>query len=201
MRLKDKVAIITGAASGIGREIAMVFAREGAKVAIADLDQQAADIVARRIDPASKRAIGVAMDVANEQEVEDGTARVVKTLGSLDILISNAGIQIVTPIVDFEFAKWKRLLSIHLDGAFLTTRAALRQMYRQKSGVQSTAGPLRHAAPEITRPKCLCRLRHAQKRARIGARAPPSINHCDNNSLDGWGARIRTWKCCSANAL
>jgi 3-hydroxybutyrate dehydrogenase len=135
MRLKDKVAIITGAASGIGREIAIVFAREGAKVAIADLDQQAADIVARRIDPTGKRAISVAMDVANEQEVEDGTARVVKTLGSLDILISNAGIQIVAPIVDFEFAEWKRLLSIHLDGAFLTTRAALRQMYRQKSGV------------------------------------------------------------------
>jgi 3-hydroxybutyrate dehydrogenase len=135
MRLKDKVAIITGAASGIGREIAIVFAREGAKVAIADLDQQAADVVARQIDPTGNRAIGVAMDVANEQEVEDGTARAIKTLGSLDILISNAGIQIVAPIVDFEFAKWKRLLSIHLDGAFLTTRAALRQMYRQKSGV------------------------------------------------------------------
>jgi 3-hydroxybutyrate dehydrogenase len=135
MRLKDKVAIITGAASGIGKEIAIVFAREGARVAIADLDQQAADIVARGIDPAGKRAIGIAMDVTNEQQVEDGTARVVKALGSLDILISNAGIQIVAPIVDFEFAKWKRLLSIHLDGAFLTTRAALRQMYRQKSGV------------------------------------------------------------------
>lgn len=134
MRLTDKVAIITGAGSGIGREIAIVFAREGAKVAIADLDQQAAEIVARRIDPTGKRAISVAMDVVNEQEVEDGTARVIKTLGSLDILISNAGIQIVAPIVGFEFAKWKRLLSIHLDGAFLTTRAALRQMYRQKSG-------------------------------------------------------------------
>src|SRR5216684_4059039 len=134
MRLKDKVAIVTGAASGIGKEIAIIFAREGAKVAIADLDQKAADATAREIDPTGKRVLGVAMDVANEQQVDDGTARVVETLGSLDVLVSNAGIQIVAPIVDFEFAKWKRLMAIHLDGAFLTTRAALRQMYKQKSG-------------------------------------------------------------------
>jgi len=134
MRLKDKVAVITGAASGIGKEIAVIFAREGAKVAIADLDQKAADASAREIDSSGKRAVGVAMDVSNEQQVEDGTAKVVKTFGAIDVLVSNAGIQTVAPLVDFEFAKWKRLLSIHLDGAFLTTRAALRQMYKQKSG-------------------------------------------------------------------
>jgi 3-hydroxybutyrate dehydrogenase len=134
MRLQDKVAIVTGAASGIGKEIAIVFAQEGAKVAIADLDGKAADAAAREIDATGKRAIGVAMDVANEQQVDDGTAKVIQTFGALDVLVSNAGIQIVAPLVDFEFAKWKRLLSIHLDGAFLTTRAALRQMYKQKSG-------------------------------------------------------------------
>jgi 3-hydroxybutyrate dehydrogenase len=134
MRLNDKVAVITGAASGIGKEIAVIFAREGAKIAIADLDQKAADATAREIDSTGKRAVGVAMDVANEQQVEDGTAKIVKTFGAIDVLVSNAGIQIVEPLVDFEFAKWKRLLSIHLDGAFLTTRAALRQMYKQKSG-------------------------------------------------------------------
>ncbi len=134
MRLKDKVAIVTGAASGIGKEIAIVFAHEGAKVAIADLDQKAADVTAQEIDFTGKRAIGVAMDVANEQQVDAGTAKVVKAFGTLDVLVSNAGIQTVAPLVDFEFAKWKRLLSIHLDGAFLTTRAALRQMYKQKSG-------------------------------------------------------------------
>jgi 3-hydroxybutyrate dehydrogenase len=134
MRLKDKVAVITGAASGIGKEIAVIFAREGAKVAIADLDQNAADATAREIDSTGQRAIGVAMDVSNEEQVEDGTAKVVRTFGTMDVLVSNAGIQIVAPVVDFEFAKWKRLLSIHLDGAFLTTRAALRQMYKQKSG-------------------------------------------------------------------
>src|SRR4249920_242012 len=134
MRLEDKVAIITGAASGIGKEIAILYAREGAKVAIADLSQKAADATAREIDPSGKRAIGVAMDVTNEQQVDAGTAKVIETFGALDILVSNAGIQIVAPLVDFEFAKWKKLLAIHLDGAFLTTRAALRQMYKQKSG-------------------------------------------------------------------
>lgn len=134
MRLKDKVAIITGAASGIGKEIAIVFAREGAKVAIADINQAAADATALELDPTGKRAIGIEMDVTNEKQVDDGTAKVIATFGALDILVSNAGIQIVAPLVDFPFDKWKRLLSIHLDGAFLTTRAALRQMYKQKSG-------------------------------------------------------------------
>jgi 3-hydroxybutyrate dehydrogenase len=134
MRLKDQVAIITGAASGIGQEIAIIFAREGAKIAIADVNQKAADAAAREIDPSGKRAIGVAMDVSNEEQVEAGTSQVVRTFGALDVLISNAGIQIVAPLVEFEFAQWKKLLSIHLDGAFLTTRAALRQMYKQSSG-------------------------------------------------------------------
>jgi 3-hydroxybutyrate dehydrogenase len=134
MRLKDKVAVITGAASGIGKEIAITFAREGGKVVIADLDQKAADATAAELDPTGARAIGVAMDVANEEQVNAGIAKSIARFGALDVLVSNAGIQIVDPIVDFEFAKWKKLLAIHLDGAFLTTRAALRQMYKQNSG-------------------------------------------------------------------
>ena len=133
-RLLDKVALITGAASGIGKEIALAFAREGAKVVIADLDQKAAQETASAIHSLEHRALGIAMDVSNEEQVEAGMARVIDTFGRLDILISNAGVQIVAPIVEFEFAKWKKLLSIHLDGAFLTTRAALRRMYSQKSG-------------------------------------------------------------------
>ena len=134
MRLNDKVAVITGAASGIGKEIAITFAREGCKVVIADLDQKAADATAAELDPTGARAIGVAMDVANEEQVNAGIAKSIARFGALDVLVSNAGIQIVDPIVDFEFAKWKKLLAIHLDGAFLTTRAALRQMYKQNSG-------------------------------------------------------------------
>jgi 3-hydroxybutyrate dehydrogenase len=134
MRLNGKVAIITGAASGIGKDIAHVFAREGAKVAIADLNQEAADATAREIDRSGKRAIGVMMDVTDEQQVDAGTAKVIDAFGTLDVLVSNAGIQIVAPLVEYEFAKWKKMLAIHLDGAFLTTRAALRQMYKQHSG-------------------------------------------------------------------
>ena len=133
-RLQDKVAVITGAASGIGKEIALTFAREEAKVVIADLDSNTAEATAREIDPARRRALGIGMDVGDEDQVESGIARVIDAFGRLDILISNAGIQIVAPIVKFDFVKWKHLLAIHLDGAFLTTRAALRQMYRQRNG-------------------------------------------------------------------
>jgi 3-hydroxybutyrate dehydrogenase len=132
--LMDKIAVITGAASGIGKEIAFAFAREGAKVVIADLNEQAAHKAASEIDPKFQRALGLAMDVSDEQQVEEGVARVLKTFGCIDVLISNAGVQIVAPIIEFEYASWKKLLAIHLDGAFLTTRAVLRQMYMQQSG-------------------------------------------------------------------
>jgi 3-hydroxybutyrate dehydrogenase len=133
MRLKDKVAIVTGAASGIGKGIAAAYVREGAKVAIADLSQAAADAVAAELG-GPEHAIGVAMDVTSEEQVDGGTAKVIAAFGRLDILVSNAGIQIVAPVEQFEFAKWKQMLAIHLDGAFLTTRAALRQMYTQPEG-------------------------------------------------------------------
>jgi len=133
MRLKDKVAIVTGAASGIGKEIAKTFVREGARVVIADLNQKAADATATELGGAQK-ALGVAMDVTNEQQVEAGVARTIEQFKRIDVLVSNAGIQIVAPMDEFKFADWQKLLSIHLDGAFLTTRAVLRQMYKQGSG-------------------------------------------------------------------
>lgn len=134
MRLTNRVAVVTGAASGIGKEIARTFLREGGNVAIADLNQAGADAVAAELGGPDRRAIGVAMDVTSEEQVDAGMAKTVKTFGRLDILVSNAGIQIVAPLDEFPFAKWKQLLAIHLDGAFLTTRAALRQMYKQGSG-------------------------------------------------------------------
>ena len=134
MRLKDKVAVVTGAASGIGKEIARTFVAEGAKVVIADLNQKGADATAAELNGGGKNAIGVAMDVTDEAEVEAGMAKAIEAFGKIDILVSNAGIQIVAPLDQFEFSKWKKLLAIHLDGAFLTTRAALRQMYKQGTG-------------------------------------------------------------------
>jgi 3-hydroxybutyrate dehydrogenase len=134
MRLQDKIAIVTGAASGIGKEIATAYVREGARVAIADLDLKGAQATAQTLDKTGTRAMGVAMDVTQEDQVDAGVAQVVKQFGGVDILVSNAGIQIVEELDKFEFAKWKKLLAIHLDGAFLTTRAALRQMYQQGRG-------------------------------------------------------------------
>ena len=132
--LDGKVALITGAASGIGKAIAERYAREGARVAIADIDPQAAEAAAAHINASGGRAIGVAMDVTDEQAVDAGTEAVVRAFGDLDILVSNAGVQIVNPIESFAFADWKKMLAIHLDGAFLTTRAALKHMYRGNRG-------------------------------------------------------------------
>jgi 3-hydroxybutyrate dehydrogenase len=134
VKLKDKVAIVTGAASGIGREIATVYAREGARVAIADLNKKAADAAAAEIRGNGGQAIGVAMDVTDENAVKAGVATVIAVHGGIDILVSNAGIQIVHPLEEFPFGDWKKLLAIHLDGAFLTTRACLPYMYASGSG-------------------------------------------------------------------
>src|SRR6266478_3571227 len=98
MRLGDKSTIITGAASGIGKDIALVFAREGAKVAIADLNKDAAVATANEIRANGGEAMGVAMDVTDEKAVNDGVAAVVRSFGGVDILVSNAGIQIVHPL-------------------------------------------------------------------------------------------------------
>ncbi len=134
MRLQNKVAVVTGAASGIGKEIARTYVREGAKVAIADLNFEAANAAAKELDKTSRLAMAVAMDVTQEQQVNDGIDNVAQKFGSIDVLVSNAGIQSVAPVDQFDFTKWKQLIAIHLDGAFLTTRAALKYMYRQKGG-------------------------------------------------------------------
>jgi len=134
MRMKDKVAIVTGAASGIGLEIARAYAREGAKIAIADLKQDAAEAAAKEIKSAGGQAIAVAMDVTNEAQVDAGVEATVKALGGVDVLVSNAGIQIISPVQDLSFADWRKMLAIHLDGAFLTTRACLRHMYKSGKG-------------------------------------------------------------------
>ena len=132
MKLKDKVCIVTGAASGIGREIALTYAREGGKVVIADLNQEAAQAVASEIGKSGGTAMAVAMDVTSEEQVNAAVAEVVAAYGGVDVLVSNAGIQIVHPVEEYPFADWKKMLAIHLDGAFLTTKACLPHM--QKSG-------------------------------------------------------------------
>jgi 3-hydroxybutyrate dehydrogenase len=134
MKLDGKVALVTGAASGIGHQIARRYVEAGGRVAIADLNLDAAKAAAKELG-GDKEAIAVAMDVTKEDEVNAGVAATVSAFGKVDILVSNAGIQIVHPIEDFPFADWKKLLAIHLDGAFLTTKACVKHMYKQGSGV------------------------------------------------------------------
>jgi 3-hydroxybutyrate dehydrogenase len=138
--LDGKVALITGAASGIGKAIAELYAKNGAAVAIADINQQAADAAAAEIKAAGGKAIGIAMDVTDEAAVNAGTDKVVAAFGRLDILISNAGVQIINPIDQFAFADWKKMLAIHLDGGFLTTKAALQHMYKEDAAGNSRGG-------------------------------------------------------------
>jgi len=134
MSLKDKVALVTGAASGIGKECAFHLSKAGAAIVIADLNLDGAKAVAKEIEAQGGKAIGIKMDVTNEQEVQAGIDEAVKTLGSIDVLVSNAGIQIVHPVEEFPFDEWKKMLAIHLDGAFLTTRAAIKHMYASGRG-------------------------------------------------------------------
>ncbi len=132
--LKGKVALVTGAASGLGKEIAETYAKAGAAVGIADLNIEGANAVAQQIRDTGGKAIGLAMDVTDEEQVNQGVAALVAEFGTIDILVSNAGVQIIDPIHKFEFAKWKKMLAIHLDGAFLTTKAALEHMYKDNKG-------------------------------------------------------------------
>ncbi|MGH6885713.1 MAG: 3-hydroxybutyrate dehydrogenase, partial [Geminicoccales bacterium] len=130
MQLQGKSALITGAASGIGAEIARVYAAAGAKVCIADVNEQSA----REMASTLKNSIGLRMDVTSEEEVERGVEQAVRELGGVDILVSNAGVQHIDDIADVSFANWRRVIAIHLDGGFLTTRACLRHMIKHERG-------------------------------------------------------------------
>lgn len=130
-QLAGKVALVTGSASGIGKDIAETFAQAGAAVGIADMNLAGAQVTADAINAAGGKAIAIEMDVTNEDAVIAGTQKLIDAFGRYDILVSNAGIQIIDPIDKMPYASWKKMLDIHLGGAFLTTQAALKQMYTQ----------------------------------------------------------------------
>jgi 3-hydroxybutyrate dehydrogenase len=134
MKLAGKVAVVTGGASGLGAAIARAYAAEGARVAIADLDPPAAERMAAELRAAGGEAIGLGMDVTREAQVAQGIDAVAAKFGGIDILVSNAGFQHLDTIADVSFENWKRILAVHLDGGFLTTRASLRHMYKQGRG-------------------------------------------------------------------
>lgn len=132
--LTGKVALVTGSASGIGKDIAQTFAKAGAIVAIADINIDNAQSVVDEIQTQGGQAIAIEMDVTNEEAVNKGVQKLVDTHGTVDILVSNAGIQVINRIEKMAFDDWKKMLAIHLDGAFLTTKACLPHMYKDNKG-------------------------------------------------------------------
>lgn len=156
MRLENRIALITGAGRGIGRAIAERYGREGAFVAVADLDLAGAEDAVAAIESAGGTAMALAMDVTDEKAVEEGVKAIVDKWGRLDIAIANAGIQHIDPIHKLAYADWRKVLDVHLNGAFLVTRAALNQMYKNGSGCMlfmgsvhsMTASPLK--SPYVT---------------------------------------------------
>jgi len=140
MRLENRIALITGAGRGIGRAIAEHYGREGARVAVADLTLEHAQAAVEAIEKAGGTAMPLAMDVTDEQAVDGGVAAIVKKWGGLDIALANAGIQHIDPVHKLAFADWRRVMNVHLDGAFLVTRAALRQMYASGGGIMLYMG-------------------------------------------------------------
>ncbi len=134
MILSSKVALVTGAAGGIGRDIALALAREGAAVAVADIADDAAARTVAEIEAAGARAIAVHMDVTDPALVDAGVAATVEKLGGLDVLVSNAGVQHIAAVTELAYEDWQRIVRIHLDGAFLTSRAAMRAMRAQGRG-------------------------------------------------------------------
>lgn len=131
MELTDRICIVTGGASGIGFEIARTFAQAGGKVVIADINVDAANEAAQAL---GEGHMGVDMDVTDEAAVQRGVDAVIAEHGRVDVLVSNAGIQIVKRVEEFSFADWRKVVAIHLDGGFLTSKAVLPPMYAQGGG-------------------------------------------------------------------
>ncbi len=140
MRLEDRVALITGAGRGIGRAIAEHYGREGARVAVADLTLESAQDTVSAIEKAGGTAMALAMDVTDETAVDEGVAAIVSAWGGLHIAVANAGIQHIDPVHKLAYADWRRVMNVHLDGAFLVTRAALKQMYASGGGTMLYMG-------------------------------------------------------------
>ncbi|MFN3650754.1 MAG: sorbitol-6-phosphate dehydrogenase [Armatimonadota bacterium] len=134
-RLKDRVALVTGAGQGLGEALARRLAAEGAAVAVADLNVEAAERVAASLRDEGRRAIGIAVNVADEAQVDEMVRRTVEELGGLDILVANAGVLKAHDIQEFPLDEWKLVLDVNLTGYFLCARAAARVMAEQRRGV------------------------------------------------------------------
>lgn len=134
MRFSERVALISGGASGIGRATARLFGKEGAFVAVADVDQPKAEDVARGIVSDGGRAIALELDVAVERDWEAGVATVLETAGRLDMFAACAGIAHAKPVTEMSLDEWRRVHAVNLDGVFLGTKHAIPAMRKTGGG-------------------------------------------------------------------
>ena len=151
-KLDGKIAVITGAASGIGRGVANLFASEGASVGIFDLDKSGAEKVAKEISVhGGKTAVAIG-DVSSEADVKAGLAAIVSKLGEVDIMVNNAGIDTTCELESMSTEMWDRMIGVHLRGTFLATREVLPAMRRKKWGrIINLSSQLAHkGAPTMT---------------------------------------------------
>jgi 3-hydroxybutyrate dehydrogenase len=133
--LLNKVAIVTGAGGGIGRAIAEKLAEKGANIVLADINLENAQNTAKIIEQNyAVNTLALSVNVADETQVIDGFQQIITTFGQIDILVNNAGIQIISSVAEFEFEQWKKVIDINLNGMFLMTKYALREMEKQHSG-------------------------------------------------------------------
>ena len=147
MRLKDKVALVTGGGRGIGEAIALAFGREGARVAVADVDPKTAAATARRL---GARGLALHMDVASKDSVDEGFAAIDRKWGRVDIAVTNAAIEPIVPFLELDEATWDRIVDTNLKGTFLVAQAAARRMARRRRGVIIT---LSSVNAEVARPE------------------------------------------------
>jgi NAD(P)-dependent dehydrogenase (short-subunit alcohol dehydrogenase family) len=139
-RVQDKVTVVTGAGSGIGRAAATLLAREGAVVVLADINEGAARAAAAEVASGGGRAEAAALDVADEAAWGELTGRVLAAHGRLDVVVNNAGVLFGKPVAEMSLAEWRRVLAVNLDGVFLGTRHGIRAM-RAGAAASSTSLP------------------------------------------------------------